>query len=73
MKAGHSFQYGTPCVIYNDPTETADDVIETCREIGAIFHEEGPDDECFVVELRRDIGPELWTEGALRRNKLGVG
>lgn len=61
-----SDQYEKPCVIpFGD---SADKVIEHCRKMGAIYYEDGPDDECFVVVLRRDIGPELWTEDTLRRS-----
>jgi hypothetical protein len=60
-------QYRVPCVVALW-RNSADDVIDHCRDMGAIFHEDGADDECFVVVLRRDVGPELWTEQALRRS-----
>jgi hypothetical protein len=70
MHTCYSPQYNTPCVValWN---ESADRIIAHCRRMGAIFHEDGPDDECFVVVLRPDIGPELWTESALRRGRRG--
>lgn len=66
MIEGLSFQYGTRAIyIRDDDTPDASDVIARCREIGAIYHE---DTERFVVSLRSDIGPELWTERALRQS-----
>lgn len=67
MTIGYSEQYKTPA-IFPDGGETADQIIQMCRSEGAIFYEDGPDDECFVVALRPKIGPELFTEGALRRS-----
>jgi hypothetical protein len=64
-RMNHSAQYGCPAVVARQGM-TADDIIKACRDIGAIFHEDGPDDECFVVEVRSEVGPELWTERALR-------
>jgi hypothetical protein len=64
---GYSDQYKTP-VVFPDGGETADDIIRLCRSSGAIFHEDGPDDECFVVALRPKSGPELWTEISLRKS-----
>lgn len=68
MHSVDSEQYGVPCVVALQ-NEGADTIIKYAREIGAIFHEEGPDDECFVVWLRKDIGPELWTERSLRGSR----
>lgn len=64
MTIGRSAQYGT-AAIFPDGGETADDIIRMCREAGAIVEEDG---ECFVVALRPRIGPELWTETALRKS-----
>lgn len=68
MRVIYAEQYGTPCVsaIHED---SADAIIAFCRENGAIYHEDGPDDECFVVVLRPDIGPELYTEQSIRRSR----
>ena len=63
-------QYGKPCV-WPEPGDTAHDLMAKCREVGAIYHEDGPDDECFVVALRPTIGAELWTEAALTRGMQG--
>ena len=68
MPIGHSEQYNCPA-LFPDGGETADDIIRKCRDAGAIFFEDGPDDECFVVSLRSDIGPELWTESAIRKSR----
>lgn len=48
--------------------ETANEIIDRCREIGAVYYEDGPDDECFVVNMRPQIGPEIWTASALQRS-----
>ena len=64
----YSTQYDTPCLeLPQGQSLDPDVVIEECREMGAIFYEDGPDDECFVVDVGRGVGPELWTECALRR------
>lgn len=67
MKTIYSTQYETRCLVPDEGEHDADDIIERCRSIGAVFYEDGPDDECFVVTLRRDVGPGLWSESALRR------
>lgn len=62
-------QYGTACCVpYAD--ETADELIERCQMEGAVFYEDGPADECYVVQLRPDVGPEIWTAAALRKATL---
>lgn len=67
MKRGYAAQYGTPCIIVSKPDlPSADDLIEFCRENSAIFYEDGPDDECFVVDIGRGVGPEIWTARALQ-------
>lgn len=58
-----SEQYGCPCVVAF-PRDTADKIIAHCRFMGATRRDDG--EECFVVALRHDVGPELWTEVALR-------
>ena len=70
MHTDWSDQYQRPCIIIPEKGEryTADNVIAHARRMGAIYHEDGPDDEGFVVELRADVGAELWTEEALRRS-----
>lgn len=69
MHTDWSDQYQKPCIILPEGHGcSADEVIKHARHMGAIDREDGPDDECFVVELRADIGPELWTEEALRRS-----
>lgn len=66
---GYSTQYGTLCLVLAQGEALEPDIIiEECRELGAIFYEDGPDDECFVVDIGRGVGPELWTENALRRS-----
>lgn len=57
-------QYGLPCVI-PEPGDTAADVISHCRSTGAVRRIDGIE---YVVRLRDDVGPELWTEDSLRRS-----
>jgi hypothetical protein len=65
MRIVFSVQYGVPCVVA-EAGDTADDILEWCSEEGAVL-DHGDGDE-FVVELRPDIGPELYTEAAIRRS-----
>lgn len=64
MQTEWSHQYRCRAIIPEG--ETPDMVMSACREMCSIVREDGPDDEVFVVVLRRRIGPELWTEDALR-------
>lgn len=67
MQTRYAGQYDTACVgLQRGNMPTADELIEECRLVGAIFYEDGPDDECFVVDFDRGVGPELYTERALR-------
>jgi hypothetical protein len=70
MREGYAVQYGTPAVIV-EGGETADEVVSFARELGAVFYEE-PGRETLVIDLRNDpgraVGPELYTEDALRRS-----
>ena len=67
MIEGYSIQYDTSAVILREGQgPDADTVIAYCRDIGAIFYEDSRGDQCFVVSLRPKVGPELWTERALR-------
>lgn len=65
-------QYQRACAVAKREDGTGDELIAFCREIGAVY-EDGPDpeDECFVVTLRPEIGPELWTADALRKSMKG--
>ena|ERR1700735_2641616 len=60
-------QYGTPAVFVGPETDP-DAVIAYCRQRGAVFHEEPGEAPCLVVVLRPEVGPELYTEKALRRS-----
>ncbi|MGI9297061.1 MAG: hypothetical protein ACR2QC_04085 [Gammaproteobacteria bacterium] len=67
MKEGYSWQYKTPCLLLEEEDmPSSQEIINQCRDIGAIFYEDGPGDECFVVDVARGVGPELWTPRALR-------
>ena len=77
MRTIYSQQYRKPCVVAS-PTDAADAVLAACRAGGAhVLHgnsQIGYDDEELVVQLRDDVGPELWTEAALRRSlRKGAG
>lgn len=48
------------------PQDTVEEVLEWCVEEGAVWDED-PDGREYCVILREDVGPELWTESALRR------
>lgn len=62
-------QYNVRCIKLQPGAKfSSDDLITECRKVGAIFCEDGPTDECFVVDLGRGVGPEIWTENALRRS-----
>lgn len=67
MHTVDSEQYGCACVVVF-PGDAGNKVIEHCRNMGAIYREDGATDECFCVVLRFDVGPELYTETALRRS-----
>lgn len=68
MHTQDSVQYGIPCVVAF-PQDSAERIIEHCRRMGAIWTQD-PDGEQFCVVLRFDVGPELWTESALRKSRL---
>jgi hypothetical protein len=60
-----SEQYCCPCIV--PPQEyDAQQIIQACVEAEATFQEE-PGEPSYVVQLRDEIGPELWTAEALRR------
>ena len=68
----YSTQYNTPCVIAEDGDDE-DDIIEFADDIGAHYWEgPEPEDKLYVVTLRPDVGPECWTERAIRRSRPGV-
>lgn len=72
MRTGHSAQYDKPALIVEDGDDlTVQQIMDRCREIGAVYYEDGPEDECFVVTLRPNVGPELWTPRALTRSIVG--
>lgn len=73
MKQRYSAQYGTACVVVDrENPPNANELITRCREVGATFYEDGPDDECFVVDTARGVGPELYTSNALKRSAMFV-
>lgn len=62
MRFDYSKQYLKPCVVA-EAGDTAQTIIDACRDACAIFREDG--EECFIVSIRT-VGPELYTEDALR-------
>lgn len=61
-----SAQYQLPCVCVEDCDRIeAVAVIAFAEGIGAIRRDDGIE---YCVELREEIGPELWTEESLRRS-----
>lgn len=61
-----SDQYELPCVsVENYRNANADSIIAECELEGAVRRVDGVE---YCVELRSDIGPELWTEESLRRS-----
>lgn len=63
-----SEQYGIPCVV-PIPGESAQDVIDRCEKEGAVYTGEGEEDYC--VQLRPDVGPEIYSKSALMRSIRG--
>lgn len=63
-----SDQYERVCIIPLFSNVKPEIIIEACREVGAVYMK-GPDDELlYVVQLREDVGPELWTTESLTRS-----
>lgn len=61
-----SDQFNCACISVEMPNYmNADALIAICEDAEAILHNDGVE---YVVELRPDVGPELWTEDALRRS-----
>lgn len=69
MHTIESDQYGCACVVVF-PGDTADKVIEHCQRMRALcwLEADAGDEPDFCVVLRHDIGPELYSESALRRS-----
>lgn len=58
-------QFGIACVSVENPdTMNADALIAICEDSEAVRYMDGVE---YCVELR-DVGPELYTESALRRS-----
>lgn len=57
-------QFQRQCVVAYFDEGDADKIIKHCRHMGAIAKEGA--DEAFVVVLRPDVGPELYSEEAIR-------
>jgi hypothetical protein len=62
MRETHSRQYDLPCIIASR-TDPAQKVIDRCQEVGAVRQVDGIE---YVVQLRSEVGPELWTDESLR-------
>ena len=59
-------------LMYCSTCEKAHEASAACPICGLSGSNLQCDEEEFVVQLRDDVGPELWTEAALRRS-LGKG
>jgi len=70
MHTQFSEQYQKPVVVPCNMTDP-DRIINHCRHMGAVY-DEGDGVECFVVVLRPEVGPELYTELAIRKGFAGV-
>lgn len=65
----YSCQYGQPSVVVVEGAlATPDHVIDLCKKIGATMDEDGDGQLSYVVQLRPEVGAELWSEEALRRS-----
>lgn len=65
-KIEFSEQYQIPCVCVENPAAmNADALIAECEAADAVRRIDGIE---YCVELRNDVGPELWTEESLRRS-----
>ena len=65
-KVVFSDQYNVACVsVESADWIDPDALIAECQANGAIRNVDGTE---YCVELREDIGPELWTEESLRRS-----
>jgi len=67
MRLTESYQYKCNCVLVEPKDKNPDTIIEFAEEHGAIYYDE-PDSKNYVATLRPNVGPELWTERALRRS-----
>ena len=71
MRLTESNQYNCNRVLVEPKDKDPDTIMEFAEEHGAIYYEEPVnilDDKTYVVILRPNIGPELWTERALRKS-----
>ena len=60
------FRQFNRCCIVPGPNNTVEEIIYACTEVGAVFFDEG--ERQYIVQLRPEIGPEVWTEESLRRS-----
>ena len=65
MNVEWSGQYHCACVV-PEPGDTSQDVINECCRVGAVYRGYGEMVNLYVVALRPDVGPELWSRGALK-------
>lgn len=69
MKTMWSDQYKKGCVVV-EAGDTLDEIIEKAKDNDAFYFD--GEDECFVISFEdkpeRLVGPELYTEEALRRS-----
>ena len=67
MQVTFASQYDINCVVA-ETGDTAQDIIDFCVEAEAVRRVDGVE---YCVELRPTVGPELWTEDALRGSLPG--
>jgi hypothetical protein len=72
VRLSRADQYRCPSIVV-EQFDTADAVVRAARMHGAVSYLEG--DEALVVDFQdshaRRVGPELYTEAALRRSLAG--
>lgn len=63
-----SDQFNRSCVVCF-PNDSANRIIQHCRAMGATYREYGEPEDTFVVVLRFNVGPELYTAAAIRGSR----
>lgn len=74
LSVGLSTQFSCVSVVIERPGATADEIIRLADSVKARYHD--GEDDCVVVDDRtvpaeQQVGPEVYTESALRRSFKG--